>query len=176
MLAGPPLFHPRGMGPRGMRPNMRTPFGPGGPNGPGGPRGGPPFEPRDGPDMPFFRPDIFDEGRGPIGGVPPPIGGRPGLFGVGPEGRMGGPPGSLLGNVPGPGEGPWRNDGGPPMPMVGREGPHGPEEDSLQGKEKQPRSSSADREKRRENRKSRLVNLSLILKIYLSSIYYNIIF
>lgn len=152
MLAGPPLFHPRGMGPRGMRPNMRTPFGPGGSN--GGPRGGPPFD-RDGPDMPFFRPDIFDEGRGPIG--PPPIGGgRPGLFGLPPpEGRLGGPPGgSLLGNAPG--DGPWRNDGGPPMPMPpSREGPHGPEEDLHSAKEKHSRGTSADREKRRENRKSR---------------------
>lgn len=160
MLAGPPLFHPRGMGPRGMRPNMRTPFGPGGAN--GGPRGGPPFDPRDGPDMPFFRPDIFEDGRGPIGGLPPQLGGRPGFNMGGPEGRLGGPPGSqgsLLGNAPG--DGPWRNEGGPPglmPPQPGREGPHGSaseEEPSHPGKDKHRRGSSAERDKRRENRRSR---------------------
>lgn len=64
-VTGPPIFH-RGMGPRGMRPGMRPPFGPRGP-----------FDPREG--EAFFR-GPFDDNRGPPSSHlrPPPFGGPPG--------------------------------------------------------------------------------------------------
>lgn len=61
-VLGPLMFHPRGLGPRPLRPGMR-PFGP----------RGPPFDPRE-PDA-FFRPpfdDIRPHVRPPFGPMGPP--------------------------------------------------------------------------------------------------------
>ncbi|KMQ93469.1 rna-binding protein 16 [Lasius niger] len=89
------MFHPRGMGPRGMRPGMRPPFAP----------RGPPFDPREADS--FFRPP-FDDMRGRPGPhIRPPFGpmGPPAMHVPdGPwrnqEGGGGGPPASWSGQEP----------------------------------------------------------------------------
>lgn len=94
-FTGPLMFHPRGMGPRGMRPGMRPPFAP----------RGPPFDPREADS--FFRPP-FDEMRGRPGPhIRPPFGpmGPPSMHGPdGPwrnqEGGGGLPPATWSGQDP----------------------------------------------------------------------------
>jgi hypothetical protein len=148
LLLGPPMFHPRGMGPRGMRlPSMRPPFGPGGPV---GPRGGPPFDLRDGPDSSFFRSGVYDDNRGGPQNL-----GRPSMP---PYGLSGSHPPPLMGNLPG--DGPWRNDSGPPPPPPPppQQPQHAGElmEETNNIRDKMKRSTSSDKDsRRRENRKSR---------------------
>lgn len=67
------MFHPRGMGPRGMRPGMRPPFGPRGPQ----------FDARE--KEPFFRPPFDDVHRPPGPLLRPPFGP------MGPKGPHDGP-------------------------------------------------------------------------------------
>lgn len=112
---GPPMFHPRGIGPRGMRPGLRPQYGPRGSG------GGPPFDSRGEGEAPFYR-TPFDDNRGgpPSSGHmrPPQYGGSAG----------GGPPMT---------DGPWRNqENGPPGVWMNMEGNNGIELDEL-GRENQ---------------------------------------
>ena len=135
------MFHPRGMGPRGMRPGMRPPFGPRGPPGPH-------FDPRE--KDPFFRPP-FDDGHRPPG---PP-----------------GPPGPMIRPPFGPMKGhdnPWRNQENGPWLEPGADlEEHNPREnhnlrDHPKSKYQDHKGGAPplDRENRNRNRKSRWGNAS----------------
>ncbi|XP_046471550.1 SR-related and CTD-associated factor 4 isoform X1 [Neodiprion pinetum] len=135
---GPPMFHPRGMGPRGMRPGMRPPFGP----------RGPPFDPREADS--FFRPP-FDDPRGPPG---PHI--RPPFAALGPP--AGGPDGPWRNQENGP-PGSW------PLDEVENGVEHGGdvgdlEENHTSHRDNEGRAKSQDRESRNRSRKSRWGNVS----------------
>lgn len=135
---GPLMFHPRGMGPRGMRPGMRPPFAP----------RGPPFDPREADS--FFRPS-FDEMRG-----------RPGPHIRPPFGPMGPPA------IHGPDGPWRNQEGGgpPPASWSGQESDgHGQRENHLsRDKQKvtkhQDYKNISERENRNRNRKSRWGNVS----------------
>lgn len=135
------MFHPRGMGPRGMRPGMRPPFAP----------RGPPFDPREADS--FFRPP-FDDMRGRPGPhLRPPFGpmGPPGMHG--PDGpwrsqEAGGPPTSWSGQDSGP-------DGG-----HGQRENHLPRDKQKLAKQHQDYKNISERENRNRNRKSRWGNVS----------------
>lgn len=132
------MFHPRGMGPRGMRPGMRPPFAP----------RGPPFDPRE--TEPFFRPP-FEDMRG-----------RPGPHIRPPFGPMVVPPTAMHGP-----DGPWRNQegGGPLASWSGQESENHSRENHLsRDKQKlakhQDYKNISERENRNRNRKSRWGNVS----------------
>lgn len=135
---GPLMFHPRGMGPRGMRPGMRPPFAP----------RGPPFDPREA--DAFFRPS-FDDMRGRPG---PHI--RPPFGPMGPP-AMHGPDGPWRNQESG---------GPPPASWPGQESDgHGQRENHLsRDKQKvtkhQDYKNISERENRNRNRKSRWGNVS----------------
>lgn len=133
------MFHPRGMGPRGMRPGMRPPFAP----------RGPPFDPREADS--FFRPP-FDDMRG-----------RPGPHLRPPFGPMG-PPTMLVPDGPWRNQ----EGGGPSASWSGQEGGpdvvHGQRENHLPKqkitKQHQDFKNMSERENRNRNRKSRWGNVS----------------
>lgn len=132
------MFHPRGMGPRGMRPGMRPPFAP----------RGPPFDPREADS--FFRPP-FDDMRG-----------RPGPHLRPPFGPMGPP---AMHGPDGPWRS--QEGGGMPASWPGQEGgPDGQRENHLPRdkqkltKQHQDYKGMSERENRNRNRKSRWGNVS----------------
>ncbi|XP_011263700.1 protein SCAF8 [Camponotus floridanus] len=136
---GPLMFHPRGMGPRSMRPGMRPPFAP----------RGPPFDPREADS--FFRPP-FDEMRGRPG---PHI--RPPFGPIGPP-VMHGPDGLWRNQESG---------GGPPPASWSGQDPdgHGQRENHLPSRDKQKLLAKHQdykniSENRNRNRKSRWGNIS----------------
>lgn len=136
------MFHPRGMGPRGMRPGMRPPFGPRGPPGPPGPQ----FDARE--KEPFFRPPFDDVHRPPGPLLRPPFGP------MGPKGHDG--------PWRNPENGPWMEPGADHEELNLRENHHPkpkfPEHKA--GPPPPPPPPPADRENRNRNRKSRWGNAS----------------
>lgn len=133
------MFHPRGMGPRGMRPGMRPPFAPRGPS----------FDPRE-PDS-FFRPP-FDDMRGrphlrpPFGPMGPPA--------------MLGPDGPWRNQE---GVGPstsWSGQEGGPDVVHGQRENHLPRDKQKLTKQHQDYKNMSERENRNRNRKSRWGNVS----------------
>lgn len=132
------MFHPRGMGPRGMRPGMRPPFAP----------RGPPFDPREADS--FFRPP-FDDMRGRPG---PHM--RPPFGPMGPP-AMHGPDGPWRNQEGGPSTS-WPGQEGGPDGIHGQN--HLPRDKQKLMKPHQDYKNMSERENRNRNRKSRWGNVS----------------